>query len=111
MEWILQLFSSALVTESAAEEEPRARFRQATRLQLTNQDLGLQIISILKFWRSKNGKRSRRENWTNNRLQKMRTSSRIDQKTWSKAMPPMFQRSRTGNRFQEDELRRNKNAI
>ena len=28
----------------------------------------------------------------------------------SKAMPTMFQRSRTRDRFQEDELRRNKDA-
>ena len=98
---------------SWSQNQPRRRAKSKVpashKVTATNLDVGLQIISILNggVKMARDAERELDEQW----LQKMRTSSRIDQKTWSKAMPPMFQRSRTGNRFQEDELRRNKNAI
>ena len=76
-----------------------------------NQEVGLLKISKSAFWRSEHGKRSRGENWTDNRLQKVWKTTWVNQKTWPKTVPPMFQGSRARYWFQEDELRRNKDAI
>ena len=42
----------------------------------------VRITSKSKSWRSENGKRSWRENWKVNRMQKMWKKERHDQKTW-----------------------------
>ena len=91
-EWMSTLSSKGLATESQGEEEPKPRLELDTESRKTKLWRGSRITSKSKSWRSENGKRSWRENWKINRLQKMWEKERHDQKTWPKTMQTMLQR-------------------
>ena len=103
-EWMLTSSSRDLDTEFLAEEEQSKSWHwsQSNQAELW---LGYRRISKFQLWRSENGKRSRRENWKINRMQKMR-KKKSDQETWIANLQTMFQRQGRRNWFQEIELRR-----
>ena len=82
-------------TVSVAADEPRARSVRATVCRQMNPEHGSLRISTSKSWRNEDGKRSRRENWTNHWMPSMRTQARPHSTPRAAIVPTMLPRRRT----------------